>query len=118
MTECSERLHKRNEKKYEFNVQVQNEKRTALEQNPPLELNSHNTSPKSNDENDDTYYYSDGTRSISPSSHLQSCLRMNTSNLVQNAMRQFASQGMFHHFIVFYKVCQMVMYKPITLAYN
>ena len=101
MTDRSERLHKRNEKKYEFHIQVHNEESTALEQNPPLELNSHKTSPNPNDENDDTDYYSDGTPSVSPSSHLQICLRMNTSNLVQNAMRQFASQGMLHHFIAF-----------------
>ena len=101
MTDHSERLHKRNKKKYKFHIQVHNEESTALEQNPPLELNSHNTSPNPNDENDDTDYYSDGTPSISPSSHLQSCLRMNTSDLVQNAMRQFASQGMLHHFIAF-----------------
>ena len=101
MTEHSECLHKRNEKKYEFNIQVQNEESTALEQNPLLELNSHNTSPNPNDENDDTDNYSDGTPSISPSSHLPSCLRMNTSDLVQNAMRQCASQGMLHHFIAF-----------------
>ena len=101
MTECSEHLQKRNEKKYEFHIQVHNEESTALEQNPPLELNSHNTSPNPNDYNDNTDYYSDGTPSISPSSYLQSCLKMNTCDLVQNAMRQFASQGMFHHFIAF-----------------
>ena len=101
VSQHSERLQKRNKKKYEFHIQVHNEESTTLEQNPPLELNSHNTSPNPNDDNDDTDYYSDGTPSISPSSYLQSCLRMNTSNLVQNAMHQFASQGMLHHFIAF-----------------
>ena len=101
MTEHSEHLQKRNEKKYEFHIEVHNEESTALEQNPTLELNSHNTSPNPNDDNDDTDYYSDGTPSISPSCYLQSCLRMNTCDLVQNAMHQFASQGMLHHFIAF-----------------
>ena len=66
-----------------------------------LNLNSPNMSPNPNGDNDDTDYYSDGTPSISPSSYLQSCLRMNTSDLDQNAMHQFASQGMLHHFIAF-----------------
>ena len=69
----SEHLQKRNEKKYEFHIQVHNEESTTLEQNPPLELNSPNTSSNPNDDNDNTNLYSDGTPSISPSSYLQSC---------------------------------------------
>ena len=99
MTEHSECLQKTNEKKYEFHIEVHNEESTALDQNPPLELNSHNTSPNPNDDNDDTDYYLDGTPSISPSSYLQVKVCFTIS-------------------LLSYKVCQIEMHKPITLAYN
>ena len=47
-----------------------------------------------NSDNEDTDYYSDGQPSNMPSSFLQTCLRMNTDQLLQNVMRQFSNQGM------------------------
>ena len=89
------RLQKRNERKFQLNYTVEENEQNNL-QDPSSPQQQTN-----NSDNEDTDYYSDGQPSNMPSSFLQTCLRMNTDQLVQNVMRQFSNQGMLRHFIAF-----------------